>query len=664
MHPSERPAPDEPRCETLVSLLRWRAHVQPDALAYAFVGPAPGAPSLTYGELDRRARAFGRRLQSLAADGERALLLFPPGLQFIEAFFGCLYAGGVAVPAAAPSEANLRRSLPRLSGIARDARAAFVLTTQSLRERLGPVAPELGARHWLAPEDASPEGAERWQAPPLGAESLAFLQYTSGSTGSPKGVMVSHANVLHNSAYIRQGFQHSEESVGVCWLPSFHDMGLIDGIIQPLYSGFPCHLMSPAAFVQHPLAWLEAVSRLRATHSGGPDFAYDLCVRRTRPEERAALDLSRWAVAYTGAEPVRLDTLERFREAFAVAGFRARALYPCYGLAEATLKVSGGRRGQGHVTCHARAAELERHRVEVVEGPLAEPGLTRALVGCGQVSGGVEVAIVHPEGGRRCADDEVGEIWVAGPSVAKGYWGKPEETERTFHARLEGAPGGDERRFLRTGDLGFLRGGELFITGRLKDLIIVDGRNHYPHDLEHAARASHPRLQASTCAAFGVEQDGAERVVVAIEVGRQELRRLDLPAEPEASEGPGPASGQPLGGLLVRAIRRALAEQHDVAAHRVLLLRPGAIPKTSSGKVQRRSCRARFLEGELEPLFDDRAATPDRRGGEPGPEGRESRPSARAVGDWLAARLGALLGGATAIDHSRPLAELGLGSRD
>jgi iturin family lipopeptide synthetase A len=645
------PGYDESRPSTLVALLRHRAQLQRDVLAYTFLaGASSKEPSLTYGELDRRARTIAQRLQSLRATGERVLLLYPPGLEFIEAFFGCLYAGAIAVPAAAPGKANLQRSLPRLSAIARDARVAVALTTRPLAQLLSPCTTELGVQHWLETEELTPEDEERWREPQLTGQSLAFLQYTSGSTGSPKGVMVSHANLLHNSEYMRQVFQHSSASIAVSWLPSFHDMGLILGILQPLYSGFPTWLMSPLAFVQHPLQWLEAISRLRATHSGAPNFAFDLCVRKTTAEQRAALDLSCWRVAFTGAEPIRAETLHRFGEVFASSGFRARAFYPCYGLAESTLMVSGPRREDPTVICHARSAELEHHRV--VEGVPPEKGLV-TLVGCGHVSGGLEVALVHAESGRQCPPGGVGEIWVSGPSVAQGYWEKPEETERTFRAQLAEAPG---KHFLRTGDLGFLREGQLFITGRLKDLIIIDGRNHYPQDIEQTVEKSHPALHSGACAAFSVEQDSEERAIVAVEVDRHWLRRLDLPAAPGAAER--------LGESLVRTVRRTVAEHHDLAVHRVLLLRPSAVPKTTSGKIRRRECRTLFLKGKLEPLSEELTGAhvsqskPEARADNPG------LPSAEAIADWIAARLAQLPGGgAQAVERSRPLAEHGLGSR-
>jgi amino acid adenylation domain-containing protein/non-ribosomal peptide synthase protein (TIGR01720 family) len=557
---------------TLVGLLRQRGQAEPERLAYRFLSDGETeAERITYGELDRRAQSIAAMLQNLSAVGERALLLYPPGFDYIAAFWGCLYAGVIAVPAY-PPHANRRG---RLESIALDAQATLALTTTRILERMSlPLEQkgELAQLRWLATDQHPLDLDQQWREPEAhGEDALAYLQYTSGSTAAPKGVMVSHGNVLHNSAYIHDGFAHTPESVSLSWLPHFHDMGLLDGIIQPLYGGFTGILMSPASFLQRPLSWLKAISRHRVTHSGGPNFAYDLCVRRTSEEQRADLDLSSWRVAYNGAEPVRKETLERFAETFAPCGFRWTSYYPAYGLAEATLKVSGGQTQSAPVICTVRGGALEQNRVR--EAAIDEED-ARSLVSSGRAALATEVRILHPELLVQCAPDEVGEIWVKGPGVAVGYWQRPEETEHTFHAYL---PETGEGPFLRTGDLGFIKDGELFVTGRLKDLIIIRGRNHYPQDIELAVAQSHTSLRQGGGAAFSVEMDGEERLVIAQEV------------EPRQQ-----TEWQPV----IERILEAVAEEFEIQPASILLLKPGSIPKTSSGKVRRGDSRAMFLRGE------------------------------------------------------------------
>jgi amino acid adenylation domain-containing protein/non-ribosomal peptide synthase protein (TIGR01720 family) len=625
---------------TLVGLLGWRARNEPERVAYRFLSEGEAqAEQVTYGELERRARAVAAALQSMRAEGERALLLYPPGLDYVAAFFGCLYAGVIAVPAY-PPHANRRQ---RLESIAADARAALALTTGRILERASS-RPERGGGlnqlRWLATDRPAHDSHEAWRRPEaLDEDGLAYLQYTSGSTSAPKGVMVTHANVLHNSAYIRQGFEHTPESVSLSWLPHFHDMGLLDGIIQPLYGGFTGLLMSPAAFLQRPLSWLEAISLHRVTHSGGPNFAYDLCVRRIGPEQRATLDLSGWRVAYNGAEPVRKETLERFAEAFAPRGFRRDSFYPAYGLAEATLKVSGGRPDAAPVVCTVRGRALAQNRVVVAA---CDEDDARALVGCGRAAPSTEVRVVRPESLIECDADEVGEIWVRGPGVAAGYWRRPSETEQTFRAYLNETGAGP---FLRTGDLGFVKDGELFVTGRLKDLIIVRGRNHYPQDIEAAAAQSHPSLRADACAAFSVEAGGEERLVVAQEV---ETRR---PSEWQS---------------VIECIREAVTEEFEIRPASVLLLKPGSIPKTSSGKVRRGDSRAMFLRREWEAVAEWRAPHSEEvreEAASPDASAPFTLSSAASLENWLRekleARLGLLKG---ELDINRPLARYGVDS--
>ncbi|HJX30002.1 MAG TPA: AMP-binding protein, partial [Thermoanaerobaculia bacterium] len=500
------------------------------------------------------------------------------------------YAGVIAVPAYPP---HSRRPDPRLRSIAIDCRPRAVLTTGVLlarRETLVQQVPELAPALWLDTERLRETAGDAERVPHSGhpgkiAGEIAFLQYTSGSTGTPKGVVVTHGNLLHNLEMIRRAFGQTADSVVVGWLPLFHDMGLIGNVLQPCYVGAECVLMSPAAFLQKPARWLQAIHRFRGTTSGGPDFSYDLCVRSIAPEDREGLDLSSWNVAFNGAEPVRAETLRRFTEAFAPCGFRREAFFPCYGLAEATLFVAGGPRDRP-----AGIGSFASEALESGQAVLAADGTGRELVSCGHAWMDQRIAVIDPESGEPCPEGRVGEIRVAGPSVAAGYWNQPEASAATFHAQ----PGGE--RVLRTGDLGFFAGGELFLTGRLKDLIILRGRNHYPQDLELTAERSDPSLRAGSGAAFSVERQGEERLVLVSEVER---RHGDLAA-------------------IADAIRRAIAEEHGVGVADVVLLRQGTIPKTSSGKIQRRECRARYLGGELEALHrsstEPRKSTPARSG--------------------------------------------------
>jgi acyl-CoA synthetase (AMP-forming)/AMP-acid ligase II len=581
---------------TLVEILRWRALQQPKQRTYIYLADGEAEEDdLTYAALDCQARSIGALLQSYRASGERALLLYPAGLEFIAAFFGCLYAGVIAVPLPPPNPAQPQRSLPRLRAIISDAQPSLVLTTSAILSNakgLFTQAPELQKLRWLATEKVTGSLAREWRDPGVTSNTLALLQYTSGSTAEPKGVMISHGNLLHNSAYISRVFTLIPETVTVTWLPAFHDMGLTNGIIQPVYKGRPCYLMPPASFLMRPIRWLQAISRYKATISGGPNFAYELCSRRITPEQRKTLDLSSWDVAYNGAEPVRADTMKRFVATFASCGFRPSAFHPCYGLAEATLLVSGGSL-RDEMFCTIQVAAFEQNRV--VEAS-AQHQNVRTLVGSGHALQDTKIVIAHPELLTACASDEVGEIWVSGPSVTQGYWNRPEDTERACGAYLKDT---GEGPFLRTQDLGFMKDGELFVTGRLKDLIIISGRKLYPQDIELTVEQSHPALRPACCAAFSVEGVGEEQLIVAAEVEPRYQPAVCKPPDGEARSHP---NGRlPLDvEAVVRAIRRAVAEEHDVRVHMVVLLRAGRIPKTTSGKVQRHACQVSFLKGTLE----------------------------------------------------------------
>ncbi|HEX8282700.1 MAG TPA: fatty acyl-AMP ligase [Pyrinomonadaceae bacterium] len=588
-HPTE-PLDSAPHFQTFVEVLRWRALRQPERPIFTFLSDGKETEgSFDYAELDGRARAIAAALQAAGLRGERALLLYPPGLEYVAAFFGALYAGVVAVPA---YPLRSVRMLPRLLAIVADARPAVALTTEPLLAAMRPLLQDSAeGLRWLSTTDLDAGLADSWEDPRVGGETLAFLQYTSGSTALPKGVMLSHGNLLHNSALISRAYEIDPESRGVSWLPPYHDMGLIGQILMPMYAGAWMALMPPGAFLQRPFRWLEAVSNYRATHSGAPNFAYDLCVRKVTEEQRETLDLSHWRVAFNGAEPITAATLDSFAETFAPCGFRRRAFYPCYGLAEATLMVSCLPPGTLPVVTTVEAATLEQNVAVSANG---DGGARRTLVSSGQTLPGQQIAIVNPELGTRCAPGEVGEIWVAGPSVAEGYWDKPEETAATFRAFITDT---GEGPFLRTRDLGFLRDGELFVTGRLKDLIIILGRNLYPQDIELTVERSHAALRAGCGAAFSVTVDDEDRLAVVQEV---EFRQ-----KPDAAE-------------VCKAIRRSVAEEHGVQLDKVVLIKPGSIAKTSSGKIQRHACKAAYLAGTLdvyEPPTNGSAARPRAGGG-------------------------------------------------
>ena len=562
---------------TLVELLQRRARQQGGRTAFLFlVDGETEEAGITYGELDRQARAIASSLQALDLEGARALLLFPAGLEFIAAFFGCLYAGVVAVPAYPP---RMNRKLDRIQAIAHDSQARVALTTQSVAERINPIleqTPDLERLTWLATDSVEPGTENSWRHPGCTSTTLAFLQYTSGSTGTPKGVVLTHANLLHNCALIGHAFEMTRSVSGVFWLPSYHDMGLVGGVLCPIFQGAPNVIMSPMSFLQRPFRWLQAISRYRAVVSGGPNFAFDLCVRKVTPEQRAKLDLSTWAVAFNGAEPVRSETLDRFAEMFEPCGFRREAFYPCYGLAEATLIVSGGFKSEPPVVRTFDAKALENRLV--IEVPAMDES-ARPLVGSGQVLADEEqIVIADPEAMTCCGPGQVGEIWVKSPSVAQGYWGRREETEHTFNARLRDR---DDGVYLRTGDLGFFQDGELFVASRLKDLIIIRGLNHYPHDIELTAEKSHPAIRPGCGAAFTVDVNDEPRLVIVYEVERRQQSDLDE---------------------VFDAIRRDVGSEHELQLDAIVLIKPGSIPKTSSGKIQRHACRNAFLQGTLEEI--------------------------------------------------------------
>ncbi len=565
---------------TISALLADRARRHGAKSAYTFLddGQTESA-SLTYEQLDRHARAIAARIQERARPGDRALVLTVDNVHFVRAFMACQHAGVIAVPVAPPLPIGSRRRVDTLRAIVRDCAATLVLTGGSvdLRTRVGDVAPELAALPWLAVDTVPSADAEAFRQPPVAGDDVSFLQYTSGSTSTPKGVMVSHRNLMLNEKLFARCMGLGPEDVLVSWLPLFHDLGLIGNVLQNLYLGAHAVLMPPLAFVQRPARWLRALTRYRGTMGAAPNFAYELCVRRIPEAERGEFDLSSWRLALNGAEPVRAATLEAFAEAYAPYGFDRDVLYPAYGLAEVTLLATGSVRGQGAIT-------LAVERDALREGKVVTGG-NQVLVGVGKPRIHREVEIVDPDSCQALRPDTVGEVWLAGPDIALGYWQRPQESEATFRARLADSGRGP---FLRTGDLGVVHEGELYITGRLKDLIILGGCNYYPSDIEASAEAAHDWIRSGCSAAFPAERDGGEELVLVAEV-----------LKPAAARRPGAGGTPPGPGEIERRIRAAISADHGIQVAEVVLAVPGSVPKTSSGKLQRRACRAAYEQGTL-----------------------------------------------------------------
>lgn len=557
---------DDSAGATVVEVVRRRAIVAPQTIACSFLdGTGEIQESLTCAELDARARSAAAVLSGRVEPGERVLLLYPPGLEFVWALLGCFYAGIVAVPVELPRA----RRPEKLAAIAADCTATAILTcaggSGKLASALGGV-DVLRTMDWLETrglEDRPPDTGRRSPS----TDDLAMLQYTSGSTGSPKGVTLTYGNISANADVIRRRMEHNATCHCLSWLPHHHDMGLIGNILEPLSVGYRTTLMSPLDFFRRPLVWLRAITRQRATVCGAPNTAYEMCTRQVEDQDIEALDLSSWDTVYCGAEPIRRDTVEQFCARFARCGLRREAFFPCYGLAESTLMVTGGPRGAGP----RYAPDVDAHEGES----------PRRRASAGVIDESYRLAIVDPRTGIRCGEREVGEVWVSGPSVARGYWGREAETERTFRARLTAQ---DDTEYLRTGDLGFVDDGHLYITGRVKDLIIIAGINHHPEDIECSVKQVLGR-QVLGAAAFSIDVASGEACVVVVELTRQDWRRLASEAETDD---------------LTPTIRSTVAQAHGIDPADVLLLPPGSLPYTSSGKIQRSLAREHYLSGELQ----------------------------------------------------------------
>jgi len=565
---------------SLVDILQWRSINEPNRLAYRFLSDGEQDEKLlSYSELDRRARSIGALLQLSVKPGDRVLLLFQPGLDFIAAYFGCLYAKVLAVPAYPPHPARLEISLPLIRRISTDADAAAVLLNSSLYHAItkqNSTREEFAGMKLLVTDDNKLfVNADQWRQPDIHANDVAFLQYSSGSTTIPKGVMVTHKNLMHNLGLIENCFEVSKEDHGVIWLPPYHDMGLIGGMLQPIYSGASFTLLPHLMFLQRPLRWLQVISRFKATISGGPNFAYHLCIKKIRPEQREQLDLSRWRVAFNGAEPIYHQTLDQFADYFASCGFRKEAFAPCYGLAESTLFVVGGIKNGTPLTNNFLIDGIRQNLVIDSHG---ENASTQTMVSCGHVNAEQKIEIVNTETHEPCSPGEIGEIWINGNSVANGYWNKPAETELNFNAKLST---NNEQKFLRTGDLGFLHEDELYVTGRLKNIIISEGKNHYSHDIERTVEESHTAIRSLGCAAFSIPHDGHEDVIIVIECEHK------LHGKEEE---------------IGKAVREAVSLNHGLKVNAIKLTKPGSIPRTTSGKIKHFLCKQYYLEGSLKEM--------------------------------------------------------------
>jgi acyl-CoA synthetase (AMP-forming)/AMP-acid ligase II len=557
---------------TLVTLLEQRAATQGEDRAYVFLSDRGSEQAaLTFAELHQKARALAARLVGSTRPGDRALLIFPQGVEFMLAFFACQVARVIAVPMMVPRRQSAR---DYSANIVADCAPAVVLTTHELAARADMRARFAGVAEWIA-VDLAPVEETQVDFPHPAPEDTALLQYTSGSTSAPRGVVVSHANFIANASMIQTSLGSTARSTHVNWVPLYHDMGLVLNALQTFYLGALCVLMAPNAFMQRPLSWLQAIHRYGAEVACGPNFSFDLCVARYRASEMQDVDLSCLKVALNGAEPVHAATIESFATTFAPHGFDRSAVFPAYGMAEATLLISGGRRGAGPVTRAVSRAGLQAHAARAP----SDAADTQDVIGCGRALEGERIAIVEPETCQRLDPDRVGEIWVSGPNTARAYWRNTEASADVLRATIVG----EEGIWLRTGDFGFLGvDGELFITGRLKDLIIIRGVNHYPQDLERTAARAHAALRANCAAAFAVTPAcHDEELVIVQEVERTARNKVDV-AE------------------LTGLIRERIAEEYEVFARHIVLIRPGSLPKTTSGKVQRSLTRRLWEEGRLE----------------------------------------------------------------
>lgn len=564
----------------LVAVALQRAMDHPEKTAFNFLKDGEeDLESISYAVLDKRAQSLAARLQSVSKIGDRALLLISPGLDFIVTFFACLYARIIAIPLYAPHPARLENSIIFTLRVLEDATPSIVLLNQSLLDAIKKKQ-EISEKFrkiksFIAVEEDQKDWIGKWKQPIITADNIAFLQYTSGSTSSPKGVMVTHKNLYFNLNLIEKSFGQTNQSQVLIWLPPNHDMGLIGGILQPFFTGSTSTLMSPLFFLQKPVRWLNLISKLKITTSGGPNFAYELCLKKVKPEQRDKLDLSTWEVAFNGAEPISKNTMVRFAEFFGPCGFKKEALLPCYGLAEATLLVSGGPKNRGLRFKNLEKTSLDNHEIKFSEK--SNEG-TKEVVSCGKIGEGIDVKIVDPKSLEECTNQKIGEIWISSQGVAKGYWNNPTVSDSTFRSYLSNNGDGP---FLRTGDLGFISESELYVVGRLKNLIIIDGKNHYPHDIESIIESSHPAVFPGGSAVFSIDENGKEKVIAVAEIQHRMLDSLEE---------------------LKKAVRNSVGKNYDLPIADIIITSPGQIPRTTSGKIKHFECRKKYLTGKLKEI--------------------------------------------------------------
>lgn len=575
----------------IVSILFDHAQTHPHKTAFIFLRDGEDdEEKIAYGELHHCAMAIAWKLHAKTSPGSNVLLLLPPGLDFHLALTGSLYAKNVAITAYAPRNA---KHMARIINILANSQARTILTTTTQKEKITDwLGENVGLYTFICVDEVYETNSESFlvcrernlsmQLPHVHPKDLAFIQYTSGSTSEPKGVMISHENVYQNVHSLCELFHYNSETTSVTWLPIFHDMGLIDGFFVPIFTGQLCVLMPSVAFIQRPVRWLRAISKYRGVVCGSPNFGYDLCLRQISDRDLQGLDLSSWTVAYNGSEPVDPNTLRGFIHKMAPQGFSPTTFLPCYGMAEATLMVSTHYHQKSPVFRKIRIADLQLHRwVEASDSDKKED--IYELTSCGRAGIQMELKIVNPESKRLCAADEIGEIWIKGPSVGAGYWGRAQQTEEVFYASILGEEG-RQGPYLRSGDLGIIRDGLLFVTGRIKELIIIRGKNHYPLDIEKTVRKAHPALEHASGAAFSIRGASREKLVIVQEINKQFRTKAD-PHE------------------IVQKIKEHVFLEHDLSVDEVYLINPVSLPKTSSGKTQRILCARKVQQGTLESVI-------------------------------------------------------------
>lgn len=564
-------------CSTLVDILQTRYEYQGNEIAYRFLKDGEiEIDAITYQELDHKAKIIASHLQSINLSNQRVIIIYPydRGLDFITAFFGCLYGRIVAVTCHPPlNRHGILEIQERLNDSQAQGLIAHPTLIKQLKEKL--ITPD--NFNWIVNNDISTV-VNDWQKPTITPESLAFLQYTSGSTGKPKGVMITHQCILDNQKMLKLAFGNNNNSIGLGWLPLFHDMGLIGLVIQALYVGRPSIFMSPVAFIQKPVRWLQAISRYKATTSGAPNFAYDLLCRHVTPQQRENLDLSHWELAFCGGEPIQMQTVNQFCQLFSSCGFRREAFYPCYGMAEATLLITGGKRGTFPIFKYVNEMALENNLV--VTNSHKKAGFL-PIISVGKTWLDAQIKIVNPHTLQPCFSDELGEVWISGSGLGKGYWQDAKRTKETFQANIKNT---QETSFLRTGDLGFLEGEELFITGRLNDVMVFWGLNYYPQLIEQTVAECHPALKQNCTAAVSVKQGGEPQLIIVSEIDRSYRKSLDFDE-------------------IVAQICWSVFDKYMIDVYSIVLLKTGKIPKTSSGKIQRYACKIKFINSDFEAIY-------------------------------------------------------------